>query len=379
MHAFYGARAAAVSGIVGPRRAAFAFYPFAVAATDHSRRPSRSLSALHGHLLPALSARVNCLVANVPPPPICPPVPDPAPPLSLHRKRRAQHDIGCPDPRAADSCRPRYCWSDECGRENPSSLCLGKLRITEHLFEVPRDYARPAAGNIQLFARSARKAEKPADPAEADSKKQLPWFVYLQGGPGFECRSPQNFPWTNTVLDRGYQVLCLDQRGTGLSTAISYSTLGLRGDDPVQAGYLKSFRADSIVKDCEAIRQALTASYPPEKQKWSIMGQSFGGFCATTYLSFFPEGLREVFICGGLPPLVNNPDEVYERLYKKVLKRNEAYYAKYPEDVDRVKQIARLLQRFGNAAKVGMPSGGILSARKFQQLGLSFGFHGMSA
>ena len=28
-----------------------------------------------------------------------------------------------------------------------------------------------------------------------------------------------------------------------------------------------------------------------------------------------PEGLKEVFTCGGLPPLVNRPDPVYMRTY----------------------------------------------------------------
>jgi hypothetical protein len=63
---------------------------------------------------------------------------------------------------------------------------------------------------------------------------------------------------------------------------------------------MKSFRADSIVKDCEAIRQALTVDYPEDQKKWSIMGQSFGGFCSTTYLSFYPEGVKEAFLFGGL-------------------------------------------------------------------------------
>ena len=169
-------------------------------------------------------------------------------------------------------------------------------------------------------------------------------------------------------------MLFLDQRGTGLSTPISASSLGLRGDDPVQANYLKSFRADNIVRDCEAIRQALTADYPEKKQKWSVMGQSYGGFCITTYLSFFHQGLREAFVFGGLPPLVRDPDEPYTRLYRGLLRRNKIYYDKYPEDVDRVKEILQLLQRFGNST-VRTPGEGSLSARRFQQLGIHFGFH----
>jgi hypothetical protein len=43
------------------------------------------------------------------------------------------------------------------------------------------------------------------------------------------------------------------------------------------------------VSDAEVIRKALV----PEDNtggKWSILGQSFGGFCAFTYLSQAPDG-----------------------------------------------------------------------------------------
>lgn len=73
--------------------------------------------------------------------------------------------------------------------------------------------------------------------------------------------------------------------------------------------------------------------------------------------------------------MVDGPDEVYDRLYKKVIQRNEAYYQKYPEDVGRVKMIVGLLQKFGDST-VRLPSEGSLSARRFQQLGLLFGGHG---
>ncbi|KAI5236552.1 alpha/beta-hydrolase [Aureobasidium subglaciale] len=252
----------------------------------------------------------------------------------------------------------------------------GKLRVTEHFFDVPKDYSKPETGTIRIFARSVRKHESPADISDHDDKKsQLPWMVFLNGGPGGACRHPSAYPFTYTVLDKGYQMLYLDQRGTGLSTPITPSTLGLRGDEDVQARYLKHFRADSIVRDCEAIRQSLTAEYPPEKQKWSIMGQSFGGFCSITYLSFYPQGLREAFIYGGLQPLVKQPDPVYRALYNRVAKRNQNYYDKYPEDVDRVKNIVRFLTRFGDGT-IKLPSSGNLTARRFQQIGIMFGMHG---
>jgi alpha-beta hydrolase superfamily lysophospholipase len=80
-------------------------------------------------------------------------------------------------------------------------------------------------------------------------------------------------------------VLFLDQRGTGLSSTITAGTLARQGDAIKQAEYLKNFRADDIVRDCEAIRNVLTKDYPSDQRRWSILGQSFGGFCAVTYLS----------------------------------------------------------------------------------------------
>ncbi|KAF1956482.1 alpha/beta-hydrolase [Byssothecium circinans] len=268
--------------------------------------------------------------------------------------------------------------------EQRSHLVAGKLRITEHFFQVPRDYTNPSLGTLNIFARSARKVDKPASYTPSSSalhptdpkKDQLPLLIYLQGGPGFEVASPEKLSWTQFMLDKGYQVLTLDQRGTGLSTAISQSSLQLRGDEKVQVEYMKSFRADSIVKDCEAIRKALTEDYPEEEKKWSIMGQSFGGFCCTTYLSFYPEGVKEAFIFGGLPPVRDTPDEVYERVYERVRQRNREYYAKYPEDVERVIRVTKFLARFGDETVRVQGGEGYLSARRFLQLGIAFGMHG---
>ncbi|KAE8354665.1 Alpha/Beta hydrolase protein [Aspergillus coremiiformis] len=245
----------------------------------------------------------------------------------------------------------------------------GKLRIGELLFDVPINYSRPNDGNLRLFARSVRRLGGPFETSNDD--KQLPWLVYLQGGPGYGCRPPQENGWIGTALDKGYQVLFLDQRGTGLSSTITARTLALKGSAIKQAEYLKNFRADNIVRDCEAIRRCLTVDYPEDKRKWSIIGQSFGGFCAVTYLSKFPEGLAEAFICGGLPPLVNKPDPVYARTYEKLEERNKAYYSKFPEDVERVKKIVQHLKE----NEVSVPSGK-LTPERFQQLGIVFGMHG---
>ncbi|KAH8676634.1 Alpha/Beta hydrolase protein [Tricladium varicosporioides] len=195
----------------------------------------------------------------------------------------------------------------------------------------------------------------------------------VPGGPGFGCPPPQNFSLTDTILDRGYQMLYLDQRGTGLSSPISAATLALQGDLHRQADYLKLFRADSIVRDCEAVRKTLTAEYPTELRKWSILGQSFGGFCVLTYLSFFPQGLREAFMSGGMAPISASPEQVYRATFQKVIERNKSYYAKYPEDIEAVQSLCFHIKSRGG---IPLPSGGDLTVRGLLTLGRNFGAHG---
>ncbi|KAG8630327.1 hypothetical protein KVT40_001946 [Elsinoe batatas] len=256
--------------------------------------------------------------------------------------------------------------------EQRSYQVPGKLLITEHHFSIPSSHSDPTSTPLRIFARSARRPAPPGFPLGPT----LPYLVYLNGGPGHACHPPQSYPFTPTLLDKGYTLLFLDQRGTGLSTPISASTLAQRGDMDVQARHLKLYRADNIVRDLEAIRLALTATEQrPAGEKWSIFGQSFGGFISVSYLSFYPEGLRESFIFGGLMPLVREPGEVYRRLFRVVERRNEVYYAKFPEDVGRVKSIVRFLGRWGDG-KVRLPGGGALTGRLFLTLGIGLGFHG---
>jgi hypothetical protein len=54
-----------------------------------------------------------------------------------------------------------------------------------------------------------------------------------------------------------------------------------------------------------------------------------------------------------------------------VVERNEAYYNKYPEDAERVKRIIQYLQQ--TKPRLGA---GVLTAERFQQIGITFGVHG---
>jgi len=73
--------------------------------------------------------------------------------------------------------------------------------------------------------------------------------------------------------------------------------------------------------------------------------QSFGGFCALTYLSFAPEGLKQVLITGGIPPIGKacTADDVYEAGYEQVARQNEKYYKRFPQDIEIVRELVNYL------------------------------------
>lgn len=253
----------------------------------------------------------------------------------------------------------------------------GQLVVTELFFQVPLDYNNPSGTSITLFARRSAKHEVPiVTPDDATAQAQKPYVVYLEGGPGFGNREPQESPLTRPFIARGYQVLFLDHRGTGLSTPVSADMLASHCNSVEgQVEYLKLMRQDNSVRDCEAVRKCLTNGWLEQKTKWSIFGQSYGGFISMSYLSMYPEGLREVFLTGGLPPVGKNADEVYKAIFPRIIQRNQAYYKKFPEDIKNVRFIAAYIESTKMGA-VSLPSGGTLTVQRLLTMGISFGGHG---
>ena len=226
--------------------------------------------------------------------------------------------------------------------------------LTDHVFTVPLDHARPDGAQIEIFGREV--AAPDAGP--------LPWLVFLQGGPGFGAPRPHG---RDSWLDRAlaeYRVLLLDQRGTGRSSPATRHTLARLGSPAAQAAYLAHFRADAIVRDAELVRLALTGGEP-----WSVLGQSFGGFCTVSYLSLAPGGLREAFITGGLPGLTSTADDLYRITYGKVAARVREHYRRYPGDAGQARRVARYLRDH----RAALPGGGQLTVERFQLLGQLLG------
>jgi pimeloyl-ACP methyl ester carboxylesterase len=233
------------------------------------------------------------------------------------------------------------------------TLTIPGLRLVEHEFSVPLDHASPDGEKITVFAREV------CDPEGLDR----PLLVFLQGGPGHEAARPSRHPtgpgWLDRAL-RDFRVLMLDQRGTGRSTPVGT----LAGLAPAaQAAYLAHFRADAIVRDAECIRRELGV------ERWSVLGQSFGGMCVVAYLSIAPDGLREAFVTGGLPPLGARIDDVYRATYASAVAASRRYYARYPGDRERVLALRALL----DDGDVRLPSGDRLTSRRLRQLGAMLG------
>jgi pimeloyl-ACP methyl ester carboxylesterase len=224
--------------------------------------------------------------------------------------------------------------------------------LTEREHTVPLRHGAPDGRTLTVFTREV------AAPDGVDR----PYLLFLQGGPGFEATRPTSPPsgWMKRAL-ADYRVLLLDQRGTGRSSPVGSQ---LPGDTPdAQAEYLTHFRADSIVRDAELIRRELGVD------RWSLLGQSFGGFASMTYLSIAPEGLREAFITGGLSPIGRPVDDIYRATYVRLVEKNRAYFERYPDDRARAREIVRRL----DAEDVRLPSRDRLTARRFRQLGLWLG------
>ncbi|RDA94465.1 hypothetical protein CP533_2234 [Ophiocordyceps camponoti-saundersi (nom. inval.)] len=258
-----------------------------------------------------------------------------------------------------------------------SHLMPGQLIVTELIFEVPLDYADPNGRKIALFARRATKRESPIfppDPEDDEVPPPKPYMVYLEGGPGFGNREPQDHPLTRVAIARGYQMLYIDYRGVGLSTPVSAAMLAGQGDFDAQANYLRLMRQDNTVRDCEAVRLCLTQGWPAAKAPWSIFGQSYGGFVALSYLSMYPGGLREVFLTGGLAPIGQPIERVYEATFARTANRNRQYFRKFPEDAPLLRRLAAYIRDQGGA--VDLPAGGILTVPRLLTLGIAFGGHG---
>ena len=234
-------------------------------------------------------------------------------------------------------------------------LTFAGMVAHKHTFTLPLDYQQPNGESINVFARELVSPE--------NQDKQLPFIVFFQGGPGFGAVRPAaTGGWIKRALQE-FRVLLLDQRGTGLSTPVSSASLS-HLNSAQQSQYLSHFRADNIIRDAESIRQQLVGD-----DKWSILGQSFGGFCVLKYLNDAPNGVEEAYITGGIPSLNRSADEVYQATYQRVIAKNNDFFSRFTDAQELVKALAQHI----SDNEVRLATGEQLTVEMLQLLGINIG------
>lgn len=232
---------------------------------------------------------------------------------------------------------------------------LSGIIAKKHFFHVPLDYQQSPSKQITLFARELSSIKH--------QHKNLPYLVFFQGGPGFGAVRPMaNTGWIKRALTQ-YRVLLLDQRGTGLSSPVSAASLAHLSSEE-QAQYLSHFRSDNIIRDAELLRAKLSPDAP-----WSILGQSFGGFCVLRYLSASPEGVKAAFITGGVPSLTRNAQEVYQATYHRVMAKNQDFFERFSD----ARALTNALAEYISEHEVFLATGEQLTVEMLQLLGINLG------
>lgn len=225
-----------------------------------------------------------------------------------------------------------------------------------HTIQVPWDpFTAPDGDTFELFAREI----------VAPDKHDAPAIVYLQGGPGSPAPRPVNDSGVIGEMLKEFRVILLDQRGTGNSHRIDTA-------NPADVKRLNLLRQEYIVEDAEALRKHLNLD------KWSLFGQSFGGFCITSYLSRHPESVEHAYLTGGLPTLDAPVDDLYRTTFAKLQVRHDRFYREYPWVEDRIREVAAHLDESDET----LPTGERLSSRRFRTIGINLGrgvgFHSLA-
>ena len=273
-----------------------------------------------------------------------------------------------------------------------ASYYLPGLHVEDHSIDVPLDW-RGLEPMLLAMGDTMRRGAFPAPiPGAPESVKlfyrvlcapenvgrELPFLVFLQGGPGGmgpRVTSPTSDGWIAEAV-KHFRVVLPDQRGTGRSSRVDRHVIehigaaaraagaDAAGAARAQADYLKRFLAASIVRDFEYLR--LTAF---GGARWVTLGQSYGGFLTLSYLSFYGAGVTASFTCGGIPHLPASAAEVYAHTFDRMVAKTQAFYQRYPGDVERVAALADRLAAGG----VTLPDGSPLTVRRLQLLGSDFG------
>ncbi len=298
------------------------------------------------------------------------------------------------DIRPASQIPPEPCSTASFVDENKSTaiqFLSSKLR-----FAVPLRHEDPDGESITLVGRMVYAQCCPGTPLidwedqirmasgmpdQLGPLRDRPILLYLCGGPGADNPFDRVPDLNRCLLRLGYQILYMDYRGCGESDPVSQKSLEAKGlkADQAKADYLKLFGQVDIVRDLEAVRLCLAQKLysagrrpEPDGLRWTILGQSYGGYISLTYLSVYPEGLQEVFITGGLPPCGMLIDDYFRIKHGKLVKETQRYFSVYPDDDRLLREVLMLIASIG-PENIRMTGRGYMTGQKLLSLGRQFG------
>lgn len=177
---------------------------------------------------------------------------------------------------------------------------------------VPRNYARPEAGQYKLAVVVVRSERQPALPEPV---------VYMSGGPGGPL-TVYTYYQAAHPLAAGRDIILVDQRGTGRSEpdlcpslagsfadALVEVVLDPAGEEQRRALFaacrkeaeaqgidLTGFGTPVTVEDFDRVRQALGI------ERWNVFGVSYGTTVAMTLMARHPETVRSAVLDSINPP-----------------------------------------------------------------------------
>lgn len=153
-------------------------------------------------------------------------------------------------------------------------------------------------------------------PPNFDDSKQYPLFMYLYGGPGSQQVTDswkgQNYWWFQMLVQQGYVVACVDNRGTGA-----------RGEEFKKMTYMNLGKYETI----DQISAAKHLGSLPfiDKDRIGIFGWSYGGYMSTLCLLKGNDVFKSAI---AVAPVTNWKwyDTIYTERYMRTEAENEAGY-----------------------------------------------------
>jgi len=152
-------------------------------------------------------------------------------------------------------------------------------------------------------------------PANFDPNKKYPMFMYLYGGPGSQQvtdRWSREWAWFQMLAQKGYIVVCVDNRGTGA-----------RGEEFKKMTYGQLGKYETI-DQIEAAQYLSTLPYIDENRT-GIWGWSYGGFMSTSCL-FLGNDVFEMAIAVAPVSSWRYYDSIYTELYMGLPQDNAEGY-----------------------------------------------------